>query len=99
MPSAPARISSRISLRRLSGPSTVPPGRPGWGTKAGFMPPHGSHGSACPPVWATIAIVMRNRGPGMMPRSTAALTPASAPQASRTVVMPRSSVVRRLRTA
>ena len=62
-------------------------------------PPQIIHSSAWPPVWLIIEMVMRSRGPAIIPRSTAALTPASAPHASRTVVMPRSSRVRRFRPA
>ena len=59
------------------------------------MPPLGSHGSLCPPVWLSIVTAICIRGPGISPSSTARLRPASAPPASRTVVIPNDSVVSR----
>ncbi len=57
--------------------------------------PLGSHGSLWPPVIDSIVTLICIRGPGSTPCSTAILRPASAPIASRAVVMPSASVVRR----
>ena len=97
--SAPARRSSRTLRRISSTPSTMPQGSPGWGVNRFTRCPLGIQPSVCPPVWPSTATAIRRRGPETRPSSTACLTPRSAPPASRTVVMPRSSVRSRLRAA
>jgi hypothetical protein len=97
--SAPARISSR-TLRRISaGPSTIPDGRPGCAMKIGSEHPDGCQESPCPPVWLSIEMAICMRGPRISPFAWADWMPRSAPEASRTVVMPVASVFSRLRAA
>ena len=91
--SAPARITSRTFSRSASTPSAFPAGKPGYGAQSAESAPLGSHGSLWPPVWLSIVTEICIRGPGINPSSTAFLTPASVPPASRTVVIPRRSVV------
>ncbi len=97
--SAPARTSVRTTRRTSSGPSQMPLGRPGVGGSSGVSAPHTCQSSACPPVWLIIASEICMRGPRTSPDRTASATPRSAPAASRTEVMPRARVRRRLRTA
>ncbi len=92
--SAPARTSSRTLRRISSGPSTIVSGRPGWGTRNGTCAPQTSQVSPWPPVWLSMAIEICMRGPAIIPRCWAVLMPRSEPPASRTVVMPTSSVAR-----
>ena len=56
--------------------------------------PLGSHMSEWPPVMLTMFTEMCIRGPTSSPSSTARLIPASAPAASRTVVIPSSRIHR-----
>ena len=97
--SAPARTNARTVFRISSGPSTIVFGRPGCGCSSCTVQPDGYQPSPWPPVWLSMLTAMSTRGPGISPVATASLTPRSDPPASRTVVMPRSSVVRRFRTA
>ena len=101
MTSAPALTISRTFLRISSGPSTRPLGLPGCGMPNGVgnPPPHTIHLSPWPPVWLNIPIEICMRGPFTIPRSTAVLTPRSAPPASRTVVIPVASVASRFSLA
>ena len=61
--------------------------------------PEGSQPSPWPPVWLSALIEICIRGPSRRPSSTARCTPRSAPAASRTVVMPQSSVAARFSAA
>ena len=93
--SAPARTSSRTLRRISSGPSTIVSGRPGWANEEpGMWAPQTCQSSPCPPVWLSIEIEICMRGPAIIPRCWAVLMPRSEPPASRTVVMPTSSVAR-----
>ena len=96
--SAPARIISRTFLVTPSTPSQTPEGMPGYSTPKTPSVPLGSHGSLCPPVIESIDTETCMRGPTSVPSSTAIRRPASAPDASRTVVMPSPIVVRRFCT-
>ena len=93
--SAPARITSRTFRVTPSMPSQTPDGIPGYTTPHGLAPPLGSHGSLCPPVIDSIVRLTCMRGPANVPSSTAIRSPASAPEASRTVVIPSARVLRR----
>ena len=93
--SAPERITSRTFRVTPSTPSQSPLGIPGYSMPHGPTPPLGIHASACPPVIESIATLICIRGPTSVPSSTAALSPASAPEASRTDVIPSASVSRR----
>ncbi len=92
--SAPARTTSRTLRVTPSTPSHTPLGMPGYSTAQTPRAPLGSHASLWPPVIDSIDIDSCMRGPMSVPSSTATRRPASAPVASRTVVMPRASVRR-----
>jgi len=92
--SAPARITSRTLRLTPSTPSHTPSGIPGYSIPHGAIAPLGSQASLCPPVIESMVTLICMRGPTRMPSSTAIRSPASAPEASRTVVMPSARVVR-----
>ncbi len=93
--SAPALTTSRTFARTPSTPSHTPPGNPGYGSQSAEIPPLGSQLSLWPPVWLSIVIATCTLGPTRTRSSIAFRSPASAPPASRTVVMPCASVIRR----
>ena len=96
MTSAPARTTSRTLARTASPPSHTAPGIPGQVTPHGPTPPPlGSQASPWPPVIESMVMEICMRGPTSTPSSIALRIPASAPLASRTVVMPSASVFRR----
>src|ERR1022692_3110762 len=76
-----------------------PVDRPGCGVRRKVVTPDGSQPSPWPPVWLSALIEICSRGPSTRPSATARCTPRSAPPASRTVVMPQSSVAARLAAA
>jgi len=92
--SAPARITSRTLRVTPSTPSHTPLGIPGYSTPHGASAPLGNHESLWPPVIDSMVTLICIRGPTSEPSSTASRRPASAPIASRTVVIP-SEIVRR----
>src|SRR5581483_9346121 len=93
--SAPARTTSRTFAVTPSIPSHRPSGMPGYATPQPGVPPLGSHGSLCPPVMPSMVTEICILGPTSTPSWIARLSPRSAPEASRTVVIPSASVRRR----
>jgi len=81
-----------------SGPSTSPSGMPGYGGQNSTTCPDGNQPSPCPPVWLSRVTEICSRGPGTSPSATAFFTPASAPAASRTMVIPAARVAARFLT-
>ena len=88
--SAPARTIRRTAARAASGPSNTGFGRAGSSSRS-TLPMSGCQVSPSPPVGPSCRKLTSRSGPSIQPSRKACVNPASAPEASRTVVMPRDS--------